>query len=86
MHVCCPLPAHPRISLADNDLHDRLLKEDTCDSINQSGQNGPGISSRSEFEELQTKVNSLLERRPSSSTSSRVEMDVVWNKKSVLIA
>lgn len=59
-----PLPPpspSPPLLLPDNDLHDRLLKEDTCDSINQSGQCGPGISSRGEFEKLRTKVNSLAE-------------------------
>lgn len=66
----------------DNELHDRLLKDNQCESVNQSGQCGSGISSYRELGKLQSKVNSLLERRQSFNTSTKVKMDVVRNKKS----
>lgn len=78
MHVCFFVFFPP----PDNELHDRLLKENQCESVNQSGQCGSGISSYREFGKLQSKVNSLSARRQSFNTSTKVKMDVVRNKKS----
>lgn len=78
MHVCVLF----FVFFLDNELRDRLLKDNQCESVNQSGQCGSGISSYREFGKLQSKVNSLSERRQSFNTSTKVKMDVVRNKQS----
>ncbi|XP_029309907.1 suppression of tumorigenicity 18 protein isoform X4 [Cottoperca gobio] len=42
----------------DNELHDHLLRDNKCESINQGGQCGSGISSYRALGELQSKMDS----------------------------
>lgn len=57
MYACLFFP------FLDNELHDHLLKDNKCKSINKSGQCGSGIFSYKEFGKLQSKVNSLVVHR-----------------------
>lgn len=52
-------------SVSDNELHDHLLRDKKCESINQGGECGSGISSYRALGKLQSKVNNVTPNRAS---------------------
>lgn len=49
-------------SITENELHDHLLRDKKCESINQGGQCGSGILSYKALGKQQSKVNITAQR------------------------
>lgn len=64
-------------SVIDNELHDRLLSDKKCESINQGGQCGSGILSYRALGKLQSKVNNQTQTGLRQSFNSKYKVEKI---------